>query len=53
MVRGSHVVLEVCPGGPSKNTEEKIKFKLIAYHTIAENLGDWLSPFIFPSSDIL
>jgi hypothetical protein len=27
--------------GPSKKTEEKIKFKWIAYHTIAENLKVW------------
>ncbi|KAJ4431446.1 hypothetical protein ANN_20044 [Periplaneta americana] len=38
MVRGPPVVLEVCPCGPSKKTEEKIKFNRIAYHTIAENL---------------
>jgi hypothetical protein len=27
MVRGPQVVLEVCPCGPSKKTEEKITFK--------------------------
>jgi hypothetical protein len=41
MVHGPQVVLEVCPCGPSKKTEEKIKFKGIAYHTIAENLRVW------------
>ena len=39
MVRGPPVVLEICPCGPSKNTEEKLKFKLIVYHTTAENLS--------------
>jgi hypothetical protein len=38
MVRGPQVVLEVCPCGSSKKLEEKIKFKLISYHTIAENI---------------
>jgi hypothetical protein len=41
MVRGPQVVLEVFPCGPSKKTEEEIKFKWIAYHTIAENLRVW------------
>ena len=41
MVRGPPVVLEICPCGPSKFTEEKLKFKWIAYHTIAENLRVW------------
>jgi hypothetical protein len=41
MVRGPQVVLEVCPWGPSKKIKEKIKFKLISYHTIAENIRVW------------
>ena len=52
------VVLEACPCGPSKKTEEKIKFKLIAYHTITENLTvwKWYMAIVFhftPSIDIL
>ena len=35
------VVLDICPCGPSKYTEEKFKFKWIAHHTIAENLRVW------------
>jgi hypothetical protein len=58
MVRGPQVVLEVCPYGPPKKTEGKIKLKLIAYHTIAENLRVWKlhMAIIFhfsPSTDIL
>jgi hypothetical protein len=58
MVRGPQVVLEVCPCGPSKKTEEKIKFKWIEYHTIAENLRVWKlqMAIVFhfsPSTDIL
>ena len=41
MVRGPPVVLEISPCGPSKNTEEKFKFKRIAYHTIPENIRVW------------
>jgi hypothetical protein len=41
MVHGPQVVLEVCPCGPSKKTEQKMKFKWIAYHTVAENLRIW------------
>ena len=32
MVRGPPVILEICPCGPSRNTEEELKFKWIAYH---------------------
>jgi hypothetical protein len=38
---GPQVVLEICPWGPTKQTEEKIQFKWIAYHTITENLRVW------------
>ena len=41
MVHGQPVVLEVCPYGPLKKTEEEIKLKLTAYHTIAQNPRVW------------
>jgi hypothetical protein len=43
----------VWPCGPSQKIEEKIKFKLISYHTVAENIksleithGNRLSRFL-------
>ena len=52
------VALEVCPNAPSEKTEEKIKFKWIAYNTIAENPKVWkwhmaIAFHFSPSTDIL
>jgi hypothetical protein len=58
MVRGPQLVLEVCPCGPSKKIEVKLKFKLISYHTLAENIksleithGNRLSAEYFPDDE--
>ena len=58
MVRRPPVVLAIYSCGPSKQTEEKIKFKWIAYRTIAENLRVWkwhmiIAFYFTTSTDIL
>ena len=51
MVCGPPVVLKICPCGPSKNTEEKFKFKLIACSNMTHSRPNGLSPLFFTIND--